>query len=968
MLQNRERVSKSTPAKDTARILLVDIDSQMRQDVTELLAGHYGIDAAADAPTAFSLARERTPDLVLANVMTRKPNGVDIVREFRRNAQLRVVPIILYSSSTEEELCMEGVEAGANDYLLTPFSERQLLTCVGAQLRAAQMRDESIHALRASEERYRTFANAMNAAVWSAAPNGDVVGEVHGWEKMTGQTPKQYRGFRWMDVVHPDDRQQLLKIWQQALRDATPVDVDYRVRWRDGSYRYVRAQGTPILNTDGSVREWIGTLVDIDEQKRAEQALRTSEEQFRANFELAGIGQGQVDPETGKILRVNPKFCEMIGYSAEELRTMTFWDITHPEDRASNAATVQPFLRGETSQYTIEKRYIRKDGSIMWGSVTATMIRDAAGQPLRTIAMIQDITERRQSEALSHCQKVALEMVAQGAPLAEVLQFVVAFLEKHATEALMVSILLLDGDGKHLRLGAASGLPESYCQTLKDGLTVSNLSGPCRVVVTEKRPVIVADLDTDPNWQDFRDRVAPYGFRAVWSTPIVSSDQRLLGSFCIYYRRPRTPGPRGQWMIETLNRTVALAIERKQAEGEREELLIREQAAREQAERANRVKDEFLAVVSHELRTPLTAISGWTHLLLEGKLPDTAKLRALQSIQSQARSQRQLIDDLLDVSRIVSGKLRLELQEVEPSRIIKGALDVVRPTAKAKNIHLVADMDILAGIVSADPERLQQVIWNLLSNAIKFTPEGGRVEIRSRWVDSTIEIVVADTGQGISDDFLPYIFERFRQADVSTTRAHGGLGLGLAIVQHLIEIQGGTVHAQSAGKGKGATFIIRLPGHPIRADQFQMAPSSNELGLRQELPRAKTEVLQGLRILVVDDDSDGREVLAVQLAQQGATTSVSPSADDALRRMDTFRPDVIVADIGMPGEDGYSLIRKVRNSPLDSTRFTPAIALTAYAGDGNRQRALEAGYQKHISKPAEPEELVVTIASLAGRR
>jgi CheY-like chemotaxis protein len=417
-------------------------------------------------------------------------------------------------------------------------------------------------------------------------------------------------------------------------------------------------------------------------------------------------------------------------------------------------------------------------------------------------------------------------------------------------------------------------------------------------------------------------------------------------------------------MIETVNRTVALAIERKQAEAERDELLIREQAAREQAESANRVKDEFLAVVSHELRTPLTAISGWAHLLLEGKMTDAAQLRALQAIQRQARSQRQLIDDLLDVSRIVSGKLRLDLQEVEPSRIINGALDVVRPTAEAKNIHLAADMDDLMGTLSGDPERLQQVIWNLLSNAIKFTPEGGRVEIRSRWIDSSIEIVVADTGQGISGDFLPYIFERFRQADVSTTRAHGGLGLGLAIVRHLIEIHGGTVRAESPGRGKGATFTVRLPGSVSRAG---ITASSNEPEVRQRASTADAEILKGLRILVVDDDSDGREVLAVQLAQQGATTSVSPSADDALRKLDTFKPDIIVADIGMPGEDGYSLIRKVRNRPLDDSKLTPAVALTAFAGDGNRQRALDAGYQKHISKPADLEELTLTIASLAGR-
>src|SRR5262245_62084012 len=332
----------------------------------------------------------------------------------------------------------------------------------------------------------------------------------------------------------------------------------------------------------------VDTLIDIDARNRAE-TLRTSEDEFRANFELAGIGQAQADPKTGQLLRVNPRLCEMLGYSADELLTMTFLDITHPDDRPNNAATVESFLRGETEEYTIEKRYVRKDGTIMWGQLTATMIRDAEGRPLRIVAMVQDITQRRQSEALSQCQKVALEMVAQGAPLSEVLQFVVASLEKQANEELMVSILLLDGDGKHLRLGAASGLPDSYCQRLKDGLSVGDLNGPCRVVVTEKRPVIVADLAADPNWEAFGHLVAPYGFRAAWSTPIISSDQRLLGSFCIYYRWPRTPGSVEQWMIETVNRTVALAIERKQAEAERDESLIREQAAREQAESANRV-------------------------------------------------------------------------------------------------------------------------------------------------------------------------------------------------------------------------------------------------------------------------------------------------------------------------------------------------------------------------------------------
>jgi PAS domain S-box-containing protein len=967
MLENREHSSDSKPVRDRPRVLLVDSDPQMRQDVTRLLSAHYEIDAEPDAPTALALAHEEVPDLVLANIMTRVPDGFDLVSEFRRDARVPVVPIILYSTPAGEESCVEGMEAGANDYVITPFSERQLLARVGAQLRVAKLRDESIDALRTSEERYRTLATATTAGVWCAAPSGDVVGEAQGWEKMTGQTPQEYRGSSWIDVVHPDDRQRLLETWRRSVREATPFGAAYRIRRSDGSYHYVRAQGAPVHNSDGSVREWIGTHVDIDEQVRAEEALRTSEAEFRANFELAGIGQIQVDPKTGRMLRVNRRFCEMLGYTADELLTLTFRDITYPEDRQANDATVQPFLSGETSEYKIEKRYVRKDGSIMWGQITATMIRDAAGGPLRTICMVQDINDRRLSEALSQCQKIALEMVAQGALLAEVLQFVVASLEKQVIEGLMVSILLLDGDGKHLRLGASSGLPESYSQRLKDGASVNDLKGPCRLVVTEKRPVISADLAADPNWAAFGQLVASHGIRAAWSSPIISSDQRLLGTFCVYYRRPRTPGSVEQWMIEGVTRTVALAIERKQSEAEREQLLSREQAAREQAETANRLKDEFLAVVSHELRTPLSAITGWAHLLLEDKMAPATQLRALQTIQRQARSQGQLIDDLLDVSRIVSGKLRLDSREVELSKVINAAVDVVRPTAEAKNIYLVTDLEAAAGTVSGDPERLQQVIWNLLSNAIKFTPEGGRVGIRSRWMDSSIEVSVADNGQGISADFLPYVFERFRQADVSTTRAHGGLGLGLAIVRHLIEIHGGTVHAQSAGVGKGTTFTIRLPGRPARARKVEIPGPRNQTELLQDVSRAEKEILGGLRILVVDDDSDGREVLAVQLAQRGATTNVSASADDALRKLDAFRPDIIVADIGMPGEDGYSLIRKIRGRPLDRSGLTPAIALTAYAGDGNRQRALDAGYQKHISKPAEPEELALTIATLTGR-
>ncbi|MCI0363838.1 MAG: ATP-binding protein [Phycisphaerales bacterium] len=307
------------------------------------------------------------------------------------------------------------------------------------------------------------------------------------------------------------------------------------------------------------------------------------------------------------------------------------------------------------------------------------------------------------------------------------------------------------------------------------------------------------------------------------------------------------------------------------------------------------------------------------------------------------------------------------MREVEPAKVIAAALDVVRPAAEAKNINITVRLDPSAGPVSGDAERLQQVIWNLLANAIKFTPERGRVEISSRWADSSIEIEVADSGQGISEEFLPYVFERFRQADISTTRAHGGLGLGLAIVRHLVEMHGGTVRAESAGKGKGATFIVRLPVQMDRSRRPSIARFEEEADGRSEAALEASQILKGLRILIVDDDFDGREFLLAALAQCGAKARASASADDALTQMDQFKPDVLVADIGMPGEDGYSLIRQVRARSIDRGGLTPAIALTAFAGDANRRRAIEAGYQKHMAKPAEPEKLAAAIARL-GRR
>ncbi len=397
---------------------------------------------------------------------------------------------------------------------------------------------------------------------------------------------------------------------------------------------------------------------------------------------------------------------------------------------------------------------------------------------------------------------------------------------------------------------------------------------------------------------------------------------------------------------------------------DREELLDAERAARTEAERVSRMKDEFLATLSHELRTPLNAILGWSQLMRRGKDDVETLNEGLDVIERNARVQTQLIEDLLDMSRIISGKIRLDVQHVDLASIVDAAVESVRPSASAKEIKLRKILDPLAGPVAGDPNRLQQIVWNLLTNAIKFTPKGGKVEVLLERVNSHVEITVTDTGQGIAPEFLPHVFDRFRQADSSTTRQHGGLGLGLAIVKQLVELHGGRVRVKSAGPNQGATFSVDIPivvtkhaEGPREHPRAPVAPShdSNPISL------------DGLCVLVIDDEPDARELLRRILEECHARVLLADSADQGLQILKTDQPNVIISDIGMPKTDGYEFVRKLRQLPLDQGGKIPAIALTAFARSEDRTRAMMAGFQVHISKPIEPQELLATIASVAGR-
>ncbi len=398
----------------------------------------------------------------------------------------------------------------------------------------------------------------------------------------------------------------------------------------------------------------------------------------------------------------------------------------------------------------------------------------------------------------------------------------------------------------------------------------------------------------------------------------------------------------------------------KKAEAERKEALERERIARNESEDASRSKDEFIALVSHELRSPLNAILGWTRILRQGRPDEELYQRATEIIERSARMQSQLIEDLMDTARMVRGKLRLEVQPVNLVTVIEKAIDVVRPAANAKTIELVSRLEQEAGQITGDPDRLQQVAWNLLSNAVKFTQEGGRVEITLGRVDPYIQIIVSDTGRGIDPEFMPHLFERYHQADASDSRRRGGLGLGLTLVRQLVEMHGGSVEAESDGKGKGATFIVNLPVRAIFTAESERAPGV----------RSQTKSLDAAWVIVVDDEANARELITSVLESAGARVSAFASAEETLKLLmavATPRPDALVCDLAMPGEDGFSLIRKLREWEKKHDGVLPAVALTAFGRVEDRTRALYAGFQMHVTKPVEPVELVVVVRSLIER-
>ena len=659
---------------------------------------------------------------------------------------------------------------------------------------------------------------------------------------------------------------------------------------------------------------------------RGAEPLRRSEERFRLLVEsVRDYAIFMLDP-TGHVLTWNAGAERFKGYTADEIRGSHFSRFYPPESLARGLPAHELEVAAREGSFEDEGWRVRKDGSLFWANVVITAMRDTNGALVGFAKVTRDLTQRRNHEEAMRQSEERFRLLVEG-----VSEYAIFMLDVNGRVASWnVGAQRIKGYtadeiiGRHLSVfypqdARESGWPEHELQQ-----------------ATEKGSFV------DTGW-----RVRKDGSR-MWAnvtiTALRDEGGRLLG-------------------FAKLTRDLTESQRAELANEEREQLLDAERSARMAAQQATRVKDEFLATLSHELRTPLSAIIGWTQILLKGQVSGEAETRrAVEVIDRNARAQVQLIDDLLDLSRILAGKIRLDLQQVSLPDVVEAALDSARPMAEAKDIRLRALLDPSRTRVSADAARLQQVVWNLLTNAIKFTPRGGQVEVLVQRVNSHVELSVSDTGIGIPATFLPLVFDRFSQRDGSSTRAHGGLGLGLAICKQLVELHAGSIRVSSLGEGHGATFTVQLPLSLIQAEEERAHPSVElESADTTPLPR-----LEGVHVFVIDDETDARDLLTRILENQGAAVTAFASADAALAALKTSRPTVLVSDIGMPAMDGYQMIRALRAGQSREQRI-PALALTAFARAEDRKRALLAGFQAHLAKPFDMTELLLLVANLAGR-
>jgi PAS domain S-box-containing protein len=845
---------------------------------------------------------------------------------------------------------------------------------------AASQREDGEARIRAAELRYRTLVEQIPAVTFMAVL-GEGENEVYvspHIQTLLGFSQHEWLEdpFLWYRQLHPDDRAVWIAEFARGCRTGGPFRAECRFIARDGGIVWVRGEARLVKDERGRPLFLQGIAFDITESKRAEQilvarAVRSTEERYRDVVEGIGAIFWEADVNTLQFTFVSQQAERILGYPVDRwLADPQFWIASvHPADRGRVAAEWQTLADGG-GDHDLEYRALALNGDIVWLHNRVRVAHDEHGRPRYLLGFMLDITERKRTEeALAQL----LEREQEARAEAEILNAIGRRLAGELDPKALVQAVT---DAATTLTGAVFGaFFYNVTDERGDPYTLHALSGaapeafkdfplPRNTPLFESTfrgegTVRLDDVRTDPRYgQSGPHDATPSGdppVRSYLAVPVMARAGGVLGGLFFGHPAVGRFTERHERIIEGLASQAAIAMDNAG-------LYQAAEAARQAAEAANRAKDDFLATLSHELRTPLTAILGWARMLRTREFKTSERLRAMEIIERNAAAQAQLIEDLLDVSRIVTGKLQVTLRSIDAiGPIVQGVVDSFRPSAQARQIALRAKIDPLAGPVAGDRDRLQQVIWNLVSNAVKFTPAGGCVDVSCEQTDGWIEIRVRDTGKGISRDFLPHVFDRFRQADTSTTRMYGGLGLGLSIVRHLVEVHGGSVRAESAGDGRGATFRVRLPIAGATATDAQTAPTRIEA----QAPNTEWSAILGLRVLLVEDDDDTRNMLTILLEAHGAVVQGAPSATAAVEALEHAQPDIVICDIGLPGTSGLDLIRMIRSLPVERGGGVPALALTAYASVSDRERALAAGFQEHLPKPVEPSALAAAVAQLA---
>jgi len=934
----------------TLSILLVE-DSPLDAELIEAYLMDGGLQfslVCVETREDFATALEKQRfDIILADYMLPCFNGIAALEIAR--ATCPGVPFIFVSATLGEEVAIETLKSGATDYVLKRRLIR-LVPSIERALREVQERNDRKQAeaqQQESEARFRIMADTAPVMIWMSDTDqlGDYFNKV--WLEFTGRTLAQEMGTGWMESLHPDDLPECLDIYQKAFKAGSEYRIECRMRRYDGEYRWVLGTGVPRYRPDRTFAGYIGSYIDISDRKLAEQerAAALSREQAArlqaeetakalqsANDQITNILESITDAFIAvdlnwKYTYVNQKAIELLGRPKAELIGKKIWDIFP-------GAVDLPFYK-MASKALAEKVTIEYEEFVPLWNKWLKMRFYPSDSGLS--GYIQDVTDRKETEAALKASEEKLRMLAE----ANLIGIIFGDVNGGIIEANDEFLRIVGYTREQLQRGELNSIditPPEYQSLDKKGMAEGQATGACTPYEKEL-------------WRRDGSRI-----------PV------LIGYVLLAQKRQES-------VAFILDLTVGKQLER--------ELQDRAQ----ELARANRIKDEFLGTLSHELRTPLNAMLGWAQLLRNRKFDEKTTVRALETIDRNTRSLATLIEDLLDVSQIITGKLSLNLRWVDVISTVEAAIDTLAPAIAAKNIEMVTDFDPTVGRIFGDAGRLQQVAWNLLSNAIKFTPDGGQVKVGVRKMERTfaheesaccknlspasVEIEVSDTGQGISEEFLPHVFERFSQADSSIRRSYNGLGLGLALVRHFVEMHGGTVQAESAGKGKGSRFLVKLPIQQLHCDGGLSVAGLGEFAIPQSVARAPVKEsfvssnLSGVRVLVIDLDADSLDFACTVLEDCGAQVETASSGMAALEAIERLNPDVLAIDIEMQASDGEALLQQVRSRMVD--REIPALAFTAVGRVEERVRALQQGFQIYVPKPIEPAELVAVVASLAAR-